>query len=897
MQTKLFDFRILLIVFFISFSFNKLSGQDTLKLSNSFNEIEGLEYKDFFLPYERIGEIEINKLVYSERSQKKGNILEIELFDEKTYLLDIDRTNINVNGTYSVRGRFKDFEKGYFLLSETNGYINSTISIPEKGKRYNIKSYPDSDFAYIKKLNISELDHLEGAPSLTVEDFPEFKIDEKQLERLKKVSEVKSDERVTVNVMIVYTPSAESWANSNEGSIFNTIASAMESAQLTLDNSVTYIDMVLVNSERVEYTESGNASTDLQNLTEEGNGHMDEVHYLRELYGADLVVLFADVDDVGGIAWLLNNRLGNPNIAFSLTRIQQASSSYTHIHEMGHNMGCHHHKEQSMQPGPTIWDNWNNNRWSAGWRWEGSDNQMYCSVMTYSSGQYFDDGRNATTVPVFSNPDRTHSGVSVGHGADGDNARTLRELRHIISSYYEAPARDTLPHVSFHVKDRLDNPVENAKITINYDFSKQTKSEHKERKPKDNNFKEKKSSVNSLSFNYISSEFYSKKSETIKPFNENTKTNKDGEWIHWDNGNNENRIGTGSPANFSIASRWTPSDLTDYHGMAIDRVSFVPAYQQAIYTINIWRGEDAELIYFQDAKGLEIDEWNTIELDIPVLIDTSEELWFGVNIITQGGHPAGCDQGPHIPGKGNMMYFNDEWSELNELNNILTYNWNLQAHVVEPEPVILYTDSDGNADFNAIKALYSFTAEKDGYDSKTGFFELDDNKMHKSITLFNYILDLEANPSSAGTVEGEGAYSAGEDVSITAIPEDDYIFVHWVDQYGNSLSENANYNYTMPDEDMLVTAIFQKEGETKIVEKDEFELQIFPNPSYEGFEIKSNQKIYKIKIVDVKGNIVNVIEEEGSYIYIEDLGVTAGIYFMQVYFENTVINRQIKILK
>ena len=232
----------------------------------------------------------------------------------------------------------------------------------------------------------------------------------------------------TITLMIVYTPAAAEWAISNETNINNTIGSLMSMAQLALDNSNSLITIDLVHSAQVDYSEL-NSEDDLNNLTGMDDGYMDNIHALRNTYEADMVVLLEVTEDVGGIGWLLTDVAGEQELAFSLTRVQQASGSYTTIHEMGHNMGCHHHKLQNSQPGPGLFP------YSAGWRWTGADNGNYCSVMTYTSGSYFEDGITHTRVPYFSNPTLQYQGLPTGDVADADNARSLREIRSVIADY------------------------------------------------------------------------------------------------------------------------------------------------------------------------------------------------------------------------------------------------------------------------------------------------------------------------------------------------------------------------------------------------------------------------------------------------------------------------------
>lgn len=162
------------------------------------------------------------------------------------------------------------------------------------------------------------------------------------------------------------------------------------------------------------------------------------------------------------------------------------------------------------------------------------------------------------------------------------------------------------------------------------------------------------------------------------------------EWIHWDSGVNDDAIGTGAAADFMVAARFTPADLTEYAGTAITRIKFVPyvAVGTATYTLKIWQGTNPPTeVYSQAVSSVTIEAWNDIELNEAVDIDVSQELWVGYHVVTSSGYPAGCDAGPQVAGKGNMMYWQGVWQELTTIAPSLTYNWNIQAYVeVMAEP-------------------------------------------------------------------------------------------------------------------------------------------------------------------------------------------------------------------
>ncbi len=387
--------------------------------------------------------------------QKKGNIalndtLKMELFPGEEYLAIVEKA-MEINGNLSYRAKITGYEYAWVFISSDNGKSLITIEIPEKNKSFRVEYNPANQKHFLFEVDKSKRDYIEESPAL----IPPRKNEEEEDKGSKSNSDLKlksaSSEKktaadspsftgdegpVVIDLMIVYTPAAAVWAAAREGGINNTIAAVMNMSQLALDNSNTHIVLNLVHSAEVDYVEM-HSNDDLHNLTYNSDGYMDEVHTWRDAYGADVVVLLEETDFTGGLGWLLNNSSGSPGYAFSLTRVQQASRTYTVIHEIGHNMGAHHHKEQTTQPGPTSWWNWTENEWSAGWRWTGTDNGKYCSVMTYESGDYFSDGVKHTRVPYFSDPNISYQGMPTGDAVDADNARTLREMKTVVSNYRE----------------------------------------------------------------------------------------------------------------------------------------------------------------------------------------------------------------------------------------------------------------------------------------------------------------------------------------------------------------------------------------------------------------------------------------------------------------------------
>ncbi|MGM0403687.1 MAG: zinc-dependent metalloprotease family protein [Thermodesulfobacteriota bacterium] len=360
----------------------------------------------------------------------------MDLFDTR-FRVVIDKNTVNRLGTRTIRGRLDAFPAGFFTLSVTGNKSLGFMRIPEKNREYRIRYEPEAQALFMEKIDPAKKDRVKKSPPLLPgkRASASFAIDDGApaahgfpVQLYGNIYEEASE--AVIAVMVVYTPAAKFEA-AKEGGIENIIALAVEETQLALDNSDTQTTLSLVHADEVDYEESGSSSTDLRRLQGIDDGYMDGVHRWRDRYGADLVALLASVDDVGGISYQLGRATGDPEYAFSLTRVQQASTTYTFAHEIGHNLGMGHHKEQlpeSEADGGLF-------EYSAGWRWWGPDGKLYSSIMTYPQEEYFADEIESTNVPHFSNPDIYYEGKPTGDFQDGDNARTLRAVRHVIAAY------------------------------------------------------------------------------------------------------------------------------------------------------------------------------------------------------------------------------------------------------------------------------------------------------------------------------------------------------------------------------------------------------------------------------------------------------------------------------
>ncbi|MBS4058904.1 MAG: BspA family leucine-rich repeat surface protein [Bacteroidetes bacterium] len=430
---------IILTILFCFHSWNSVNGQKVVQLYQHTDKSQ-----TFHGDMEAV--VEINPLIYTLTENNKGDFIAVEVEKGSNSYFEIDKICFYQNGTLTIRARSENKENDYILLAITDGMILGDVHLGIDNNSFRIIQRLKNGEAILNAKPQRNIE-LPGAPAMNAEQ--PIVHDESYLQRIRESKENAGRNQASIDLMIVYTPAAKAWADYYEGSIYNTTALAIEKAQLALDLSQVLIDLNIVNVLQINYEESGSPETDLHNLTF-SNGIMDEVHLWRNQYGADLVTLFSFENLVGGVAWQLNNQLGGPDYGFSLIRIQQASWTYTMIHELGHCLGAGHHAGQNFQPGPTIWVNWPENTWSAGWRWTGTDGVKYCDLMTYEEYWYYEDEILHTRVPVFSNPEVSIHGTATGEVQYADNAKTLREMRHVVASYKTEQLAD-LPKVTTHM--------------------------------------------------------------------------------------------------------------------------------------------------------------------------------------------------------------------------------------------------------------------------------------------------------------------------------------------------------------------------------------------------------------------------------------------------------------
>lgn len=384
-------------------------------------------------------------------------VFDFKNFSNKEGTVTFKHTDVNNVTSYICK--FTEFEFSQAFISVNNKEYLVSIELPEQNRKLTTHISNDRLKYYLVELDTDNLDYKQCNDSLLksgsepqfmqkttlpIQDgYPlqkESELEEtpQEFEEFNSSSSCNSlgfDDSASLKVLIVYTQEALNFAGS-QAAMNNLVAQSITRANNASINSNLGMSFTLAHAELTTYVEDiAGSGTDLDRLRNKTDGYMDNVHTLRNTHNADFVHLFSFISDTGGLGYVLNTLSGREDLGFALSRVQQLSFTDTFIHELGHNMSASHASGQSVQPGPTAWSDWPGNTWTAGWRFQGNNGTYYTSIMAYNSGSSWPDGIGSTNISYFSSPLLTFQGQPIGNAASGDNTRSLKTVKQVVSKY------------------------------------------------------------------------------------------------------------------------------------------------------------------------------------------------------------------------------------------------------------------------------------------------------------------------------------------------------------------------------------------------------------------------------------------------------------------------------
>ncbi len=290
---------------------------------------------------------------------------------------------------FTYKGRFSDLNGELFLYS-TNGYVYGNIHLDSLS--YQIEPL-NKKYALLLRRDYSELscpteeENEDGEKSKSINNNQE------------NMPAIKSSNPV-IDVMVVFSNQAAAATTDMEA----LAEASIQSSNTTFSNSDAGVTFNLVHYQQISYSESGSVQTDHTRLVGTSDGYMDNIHSLRNHYGADVVMLIVSNDP------LYCGTAGNIGVvssqAFAVTVDDCSVGNYTFAHEVGHLAGARHDNDNGTYPFS----------YGHGYRYLPAYWRTVMAVRNYS-------GDPTNRIPYWSNPDKYYGGIAMGTSGWNDNAR------------------------------------------------------------------------------------------------------------------------------------------------------------------------------------------------------------------------------------------------------------------------------------------------------------------------------------------------------------------------------------------------------------------------------------------------------------------------------------------
>ncbi len=266
----------------------------------------------------------------------------------------------------------------------------------------------------------------------------------------------------TVDVLLGYTPGFVAQNNNSVSQAVTALTNRLELANQAFAASQVTPRVRLVGTLQVNYTDTNNNGTALDQLTGQTcnpncsaitvPAELVPLRNAREQFGADLVSLVRPLKEPEhggcGIAWLLgpnNSPIDNTDAPFAYSVVSSGSDfresdgftyscpNETLAHEIAHNMGQQHNPEDSDNVAGT-------HTYSYGYREARTDG--FYTIMAYPAA-----GTAQFLIPYYGNPSVNHPGTGRPTGtASADNARSLNQSMLLVAQFRNAvvPFANTL---------------------------------------------------------------------------------------------------------------------------------------------------------------------------------------------------------------------------------------------------------------------------------------------------------------------------------------------------------------------------------------------------------------------------------------------------------------------
>ncbi len=359
---------------------------------------------------------------------RNGDQIDLDLFSDAKLRGTIKKVDYRSPTSFTLSGKINGDKGGTFIWSRENEA--SSISLQtEDGKIYEVSPLGNTDH------EVTEIDTATvptDGPQITptknqlISDNDEVPVGNVSSLPPPISSPSVSTNLTNVDVMVVYTAAARAAAGGTSG-VLAKINNAISDANQVYEASGIPAKLNLVKTYETPYVETGTMGTDLSRLQNTSDGVMDEIHTLRDQVGADIVTLWVNKGDYCGSGYIMYDPSPSySSTAFNVVLNSCATTNHSYVHELGHNMGAQHNRENASLV--------TSFKYAYGYRFYGTSGQLYRDVMSYSL-----NGKGIR-IGMFSNPEKTYDGKPEGvdvastTGA-AHNTLVLKQTIPLVASY------------------------------------------------------------------------------------------------------------------------------------------------------------------------------------------------------------------------------------------------------------------------------------------------------------------------------------------------------------------------------------------------------------------------------------------------------------------------------
>jgi hypothetical protein len=250
-----------------------------------------------------------------------------------------------------------------------------------------------------------------------------------------------NDSAAFVDILVVYTDDLRASLGSTAAAQ-SAATSAIAAANTAYQNSGVTFRLRLAGTAEVAYNDSGSLNTALSELRNGADGVIDEVHALRNQYGADdVAMLVLNSGGSCGIAYVGSASASFASSAFAVIPNSCAVGNLSFPHELGHNFGLAHDRLAATGGA--------NPAYPYGYGYVDTGDQ-FRDIMAYAN-----DCGSCPRIQYFSNPNLTFLGRPLGisyessPSTSADAVRALNEIASVAANWRQSVVVSTPPSATF----------------------------------------------------------------------------------------------------------------------------------------------------------------------------------------------------------------------------------------------------------------------------------------------------------------------------------------------------------------------------------------------------------------------------------------------------------------